>query len=181
MTLLATQRILATSIQIEEGMKSIPAIITAAASSNLGLLALMVVALSVLAYVFFKDTGSGIKVGIFIILFGGVIAFGVAMRREVTRLEQAPLSSPISIRNATYAIADQSKRCNSTERVAKICDGLKTCRLTPTNELCGDPQRGTPKYLFVTFSCGDLGQPVAQLREGYEGLIACPDKDTLQK
>ena len=60
----------------------LPEIITAAAQSYLGTLALLSVALSVLAYFFFAKASDQIKVGIFVLLFVGVLAFAVAMFRE---------------------------------------------------------------------------------------------------
>ena len=59
----------------------LPDIITAAAQSNLGILALLSVALSVLAFFFFAKASEKVKVAIFVILFLGVVAFGVAMFR----------------------------------------------------------------------------------------------------
>jgi hypothetical protein len=62
-------------------IERLPEIITAAAQSYLGILALLSVALSVLAYFFFAKASETVKVGIFVLLFLGVIAFGVAMFR----------------------------------------------------------------------------------------------------
>jgi hypothetical protein len=59
----------------------LPEIITAAAQSYLGILALLSVALSLLAYFFFAKASEKVKVGIFVLLFLGVIAFSVAMFR----------------------------------------------------------------------------------------------------
>jgi len=61
--------------------KSLPDIIKAAAQSQLGILALLVIALSVLAYLFFAKAAMKIRVGIFVLLFAGVIGFGIAMFR----------------------------------------------------------------------------------------------------
>jgi hypothetical protein len=62
-------------------MERLPEIITAAAQSYLGTLALLSVALSVLAYFFFAKASEKVKVGIFVMLFVGVMAFAVAMFR----------------------------------------------------------------------------------------------------
>ena len=59
----------------------LPEIITAAAQSYLGILALLSVALALLAYFFFAKASEKVKVGIFVLLFLGVIAFGAAMFR----------------------------------------------------------------------------------------------------
>lgn len=59
----------------------LPEIIAAAAQSYLGILALLSIALAVLAYFFFAKASEKVKVGIFVLLFVGVIAFGAAMFR----------------------------------------------------------------------------------------------------
>lgn len=59
----------------------LPAIITAAAQSYLGILALLSIALALLAYFFFAKASEKVKVGIFVLLFLGVIAFAAAMFR----------------------------------------------------------------------------------------------------
>jgi len=61
--------------------ESLPQIITAAAQSHLGILALLSVALSFLAYVFFARASEKVRVGIFVLLFLGVLGFGAAMFR----------------------------------------------------------------------------------------------------
>jgi len=66
---------------MDQLFKSLPDIIKAAAQSQLGILALLVVALSILAYLFFAKAAVKIRVGIFVLLFAGVIGFGVAMFR----------------------------------------------------------------------------------------------------
>lgn len=60
---------------------NLPQIISAAAQSQLGILALLSIALSVLAYFFFSSASEKVRVGIFAMLFVGVIGFGVAMFR----------------------------------------------------------------------------------------------------
>jgi hypothetical protein len=62
-------------------IERLPEIITAAAQSYLGTLALLSVALSVLAYFFFAKASEKVKVGIFVMLFVGVLAFAMAMFR----------------------------------------------------------------------------------------------------
>jgi hypothetical protein len=67
---------------MDQLFKSLPDIIKAAAQSQLGILALLVVALSILAYAFFAKAPQKIRVGIFTLLFAGVVAVGVAMFRS---------------------------------------------------------------------------------------------------
>ena len=64
---------------METLIDKLPEIIREAAQSNLGILALLSIALSVLAYLFFAKSSEKIKVGIFALLFFGVIGFGSAM------------------------------------------------------------------------------------------------------
>ena len=83
--------------QMDKLAESLPQIITAAAQSHLGILALLVVALSVLAFFFFAKASEKVKVGIFVMLFLGVIAFGVAMFRVAQpHAEAAPAEAPLS-------------------------------------------------------------------------------------
>lgn len=62
-------------------VERLPDIITAAAQSHLGILALLSISLSVLAFAFFAKASEKVKVVIFILLFLGVIGFGAAMFR----------------------------------------------------------------------------------------------------
>jgi len=82
--------------------ESLPAIIIAAAQSYLGILALLSIALSILAYAFFAKASEKIKVVIFILLFIGVVGFGTAMFR---------VSAGVSMSNppAAAALSEQAK------------------------------------------------------------------------
>jgi len=60
----------------------LPAIISAAAQSLLGTFALLSVVLSVLAYFFFAKAREKVRVGVFVLLFLGVLGFAAAMFRE---------------------------------------------------------------------------------------------------
>jgi hypothetical protein len=71
-----------TSKNMDKIIEHLPAIITAAAQSFLGTFALLSVALSVLAYFFFAKAREKVKVGIFVLLFLGVLGFATAMFRE---------------------------------------------------------------------------------------------------
>ena len=64
---------------MDQLFKTLPDIIKAAAQSQLGILALLVVALAILAYIFFAKARVKIRVGIFVLLFAGVVGFGIAM------------------------------------------------------------------------------------------------------
>jgi hypothetical protein len=77
-------------------IERLPEIITAAAQSYLGILALLSVALSVLAYFFFAKATEKTRVGIFVLLFLGVIGFGAAMFRVSP---DPPTPSPPALSN----------------------------------------------------------------------------------
>ncbi len=73
--------------------QQLPSIIEQAARSPLGLLALMVIALAILGLVFFRGASERTRVGIFVLLFMGVAAFGVAAVRSTASLAPGPSSS----------------------------------------------------------------------------------------
>lgn len=79
---------------MEALFKSLPDIIKAAAQSHLGLLALLVVGISLLAYVFFAKASERSRLGVFVLLFVGVVGFGVAMFRASPGPVGAPGDGP---------------------------------------------------------------------------------------
>lgn len=72
----------------------LPQIISAAAQSQLGIMALLSVALAVLAWAFFAGASEKVRVGIFVLLFAGVAGFGVAMFRAAPAASAATLAPP---------------------------------------------------------------------------------------
>jgi hypothetical protein len=74
--------------------EQLPEIISAAAQSYLGILALLSVVLSVLAYFFFAGASEKVKVGIFVLLFLGVVCFGAAMFRAAPKTTEAAQPRP---------------------------------------------------------------------------------------
>lgn len=87
----------------------------------------------------------------------------------------APTATPrIKIGSAIFGTGDQSKRCDATAYVRDLCDGAISCPVFPSNAMCGDPKKGTPKHLFVTYRCGDVARPRLDLLEGHEATIECP-------
>lgn len=86
---------------MEQLAAHLPQIITAAAQSHLGILALLSIALSLLAYFFFARASEKVKVGVFVLLFFGVAGFAVAMFR-------ASAETPRPAAAAT-ALSDEAK------------------------------------------------------------------------
>jgi hypothetical protein len=80
-------------------VEHLPAIITAAAQSFLGTFALLSVVLAVLAYFFFAKAREKVKVGIFVLLFVGVLGFAAAMFRESAgaSISSQPVASTASL------------------------------------------------------------------------------------
>ena len=79
----------------------LPEIITAAAQSYLGTLALLSVALAVLAYFFFAKASEKARIGIFVLLFLGVLGFGGAMFRVSANatISPKPVAATITLSN----------------------------------------------------------------------------------
>jgi hypothetical protein len=76
--------ILPISSATEEGIKSVPDIIKAAATSLLGIFALMIICLGVLGFAFFNKANKYLKLVIFLLFFGGVVAFGFSIINEAS-------------------------------------------------------------------------------------------------
>jgi len=72
-------QLLAISLYPTDGLKEVPKIIAAAAKSPLGVLALIILVLAVLAVIFFKTANDNVRVSIFVLMFFGFGLFGWAM------------------------------------------------------------------------------------------------------
>ena len=73
----------------EAGLKTIPEIINAAKSSNLGILALIILALAVVGLHFFRNSGMPYRLAVFVLMLAGAAVFGyaalVAQREDAIR------------------------------------------------------------------------------------------------
>lgn len=87
---------------MREMIKQLPEIIRAAATSNLGIIALMVILLSALAYAFFRKSREGWRLAALSLLFVGCFAFGFA----VLRVGRPPGSTRVTLASATPLDAD---------------------------------------------------------------------------
>src|SRR3972149_4808045 len=82
-------------MQVEqEAVRSLPAVIEAAAKSPLGLMALMVVLIAALGYAFFKEAPPRLKAIMFLVLFAGVAGFGFAVSRTIGSPASSQSSPP---------------------------------------------------------------------------------------
>lgn len=59
-----------------------PAILAEAAKSPLGVFALMILALSIIGFFFFREASERTRIGIFVLMFLGVASFGIAAARS---------------------------------------------------------------------------------------------------
>jgi len=70
-------------------IKTLPEIIKQASQSPLGIFALMIVALSIISYAFFKSAKPKVKISIFFAMLAGVVAYGVAISRAASATSNA--------------------------------------------------------------------------------------------
>jgi hypothetical protein len=100
------------------GSFDFPKIIAAAATSILGVLSLIVLAVCLLAYGFFKQSGDRVKLGVFALMLVAAVGFGVSVLQETpapstasaaptpTTAPPATAANPASSSGATPASVD---------------------------------------------------------------------------
>lgn len=78
------------------GSIDVAKVITAAAQSSLGVLSLIILAVSFVGYNFFKRSGDGVKIGVFAVMLLAGLGFGVSVAREGREAvaEPEPHASP---------------------------------------------------------------------------------------
>jgi len=69
---------------MDQLIQSAPNIIEQAAKSPLGIFALMIIALSVLGFFFFRESSEHTRITMFVLMFTGVVAFGIATFRSTS-------------------------------------------------------------------------------------------------
>ncbi len=81
---------MASAMLLQQGADLLPkdwtGIIQAASKSPLGILALMILFLGVLGYVFFKDADAKIKAVMYLAMLGGVIGYGAAISKATSNV-----------------------------------------------------------------------------------------------
>ncbi len=75
---------------MEKVFKYAPDIIEQAAKSPLGLFALMIMAISILCFFFFRKSSERTRIGIFVLMFVSVVSFGVATIRTTSSIAPSP-------------------------------------------------------------------------------------------
>jgi hypothetical protein len=81
----------------DELIKSAPEIITRAGQSPLGMVALVILILGILAVIFFQQTPVAVRFTIFVIIFGGACTFIVAMLHEIRAPASPTVPSPAPV------------------------------------------------------------------------------------
>jgi len=69
---------------VDELVGQAPAILAEAAKSALGVFALMILALSIIGFFFFRQSSERTRVWVFVLMFLGVASFGVAAVRSAS-------------------------------------------------------------------------------------------------
>ncbi|MDJ0656721.1 MAG: hypothetical protein QNJ40_21350 [Xanthomonadales bacterium] len=98
-------------------------------------------------------------------------AWGDHHRRATERLQRG---GGIQIITADYG--SDRRACDATYALDH-CQGRGYCEIRATNALCGDPDRGTRKDLYLRYSCGGYGAESVQIREGQALTISCAGRD----
>jgi len=105
---------------MNELAKSLPEIIKQAATSPLGILALMVIGLAMLAFFFFRGASERARLAIFVMLFFGVAAFGAVVMHQAAKTrsgaaqaENAPVAQkenkPLAVDASIWRVELDSK------------------------------------------------------------------------
>jgi hypothetical protein len=146
-----------------DAAKTIPEIIKTASASPLGILALLIVVLGILAYVYFKNAPIKVRVGIFIALLIGASLYAVAITNASQ--EKRPIDPiPQPTTNLTTEIGGM---------VADGANGNSLSLVTVTATLSPSPAVTDSNGVFhLKIKTPDPGEPVVLhvTKPGYESL-----------
>ena len=82
-------------------------------------------------------------------------------------------NNALHILDAVYGNADRGRFCDVLLPVSQQCDDRTTCLVSVSNGMCGDPDFGHPKQLYLAFKCGGFPAKVLQAPEGSVVRLAC--------
>ncbi len=165
----------------ETAIQHIPAIIEQAAKSPLGLFALMVIALSILGFVFFRDAAERTRIAMFVLLFVGVASFGVAAMRvspDGSSTQSAlPLAVPADIDGEWLAEVKYEWGDSYREDFALSYDGVEvmgTVSYLGRKRAVMDGQLAGNRLSFTTRSQQTIGagDTTRDVVHHYTGLVA---------
>jgi hypothetical protein len=146
-------------MQLPDGAgQSVASVITAASTSILGLVALMIVVVAGLAFYFFREASDRIRIGTFATIFAGVVVFIGSLIHEVRKAPPAP--------NIIQSATPQNPPAAAPESTTRIGEpGADPARFR-VQKVSGDQQVVQPGA-FGEFSVkvlGNDGQPVSGAR-----------------
>jgi hypothetical protein len=152
-------------------IEHLPAIITAASKSNLGVLSLAIMALAVLAVIFGGQLSPNAKMAFLVLSLFALCLFG-------WKTIEIGSGGFMQVVNAEYGFEERS--CSATTKVIKYvadhCAAFRArCYVPVTNEdLCGDPAKGVTKTLTAKIMCGD-DEKTRSAKETDKSLtLSCP-------
>jgi hypothetical protein len=90
-------------------------------------------------------------------------------------LQVATPPSGLRMLDAVYGTPERDRLCDATPPLARTCDGRADCVIVAGNALCGDPDVGTPKRLFIAFKCGDRPAQTLTIPEAASVMLHCQD------
>jgi hypothetical protein len=79
----------------------------------------------------------------------------------------------LHVLDAVYGNPERGRMCDATLPVAGQCDDRSTCVIAVSNGMCGDPDYGVPKRLFITFKCGRYPAQTVTVGEAAVVRLAC--------
>jgi hypothetical protein len=150
-------------------IKTLPDIIKEASRSELGILALLIVSVGLLAYVFFRAATEKIRVAVFVLIFAGAAAYGIAVVKAVRPSGSVTGENPAKQQRDTLVIA-------GTVVDAADGHGLGQAEVTAVGAKAGTVTDGNGNFRFlVPTQPGSVRLVVS--RRGYRAtdrLIAPP-------
>ena len=88
---------------MDQLLQSAPNIIGQAAKSPLGIFALMIIALSVLGFFFFRQSSEHTRIAMFVLMFVGVASFGAATLRSTSNSVSTPPGNAVDVNGSWKA------------------------------------------------------------------------------
>ena len=79
----------------------------------------------------------------------------------------------LRILDAVYGDPEHARWCDATLAVGQQCDDRSSCLVSVGPCICGDPDYGTLKHLYITFKCGPGPAQTLAVAEAGTVRIAC--------
>ncbi len=138
----------------ENVVKTVPEIIRAASATNLGILALLILVLALFGFYFFRKSGTGYQLVVFVLMFAGVSAFGfsaITVQRDDSLHTVTIPDLRLSLLFMGPLAANPS-RAHVTAYVEKKSSGKRE----PRPDIVGHPGPGGMYLDFTHLAVGDI-------------------------